>query len=161
MFQTATESLVESASTCPAGRSSKPIFLDMDASAWGTWDGRIKLGSTDEGLVAEFLNTGLYKYLYCTLTGPINFQGAIFSVTLCFDDAAASSSHKVVFFNSLGDPWVNGDRVTEQSEAGADVVYNCTGFTQVAAPGQKFKIGLVFSASEGSVVIKEASLLLA
>lgn len=101
MFQATTEFLVDPESTCPTGRSSKLIFLDMDASAWGTWDGRIKLG-------------------------------------------AASSSHKVVFFNSLGDPWVNGDRVTSQSEAGSDVVYNCTGFTQVAAPGQKFKIGLVF-----------------
>ncbi len=161
MLQAAAEIMTESENTFPSGLLSKPIFLDMDASAWGTWDGRLKLKSAGEALVAEFSNTGLYKYLYYTLTGPIDFQKVIFSLNLRFDEAAAASGHRVIFFNSLGDSWVSADKNVENNEADSEVIYSCTGFTQSAAPGQKFKIGLVFSASAGSVVVKDARLLMA
>jgi hypothetical protein len=137
----------------------EPIGLDMDSSSWGTWDERITLSSIPQGLVAEFSEGGLHKYLYYTFIGPINFKGAIFNVTLCFDEVAAATNRKVVFFNTLGDTWVSGGE-SDEADAGSDLTYRCTDFSQVATPGQKFKMGLVFTANAGSVTIKSAKLYL-
>ncbi|HCS65197.1 MAG TPA: hypothetical protein DIW64_14675 [Cellvibrio sp.] len=140
---------------------SEPIVLNLLSPNWGTWDGLLNLTQNSNSLVAAFSSADLYKYLYYTYTGPVNLNGATLTVVLSFDRAAAASSKKVAFFNTLGDSWCFVNDGLDDDDIGLDMTYSCSDFTHAAAQGQTFKIGLVFAASAGSVTIKSATLQLA